>query len=94
MDALIVPRKEEHTYVDYAGVTEEESSDAANSNRLECNPREGQHNFPVKLHFLLNQLDVENLIAWQTHGRSFHVLRPDDFVKTILPLYVRRSRRK
>jgi hypothetical protein len=85
MDALIVPQhKEEHSYVDYAGVAEEESSDGVNT--------ASEKTFPVKLHFLLHQDDVEGLISWQTHGRSFQVLRPDDFVKKILPLYVIRSR--
>jgi HSF-type DNA-binding len=90
MNALIVPQQQEqHTYVDYAGLTEEEST----TGTLAETGTVGERNFPVKLHFLLNQPDVENLIVWQTHGRSFQVLRPDDFVKNILPLYVRHSRR-
>jgi hypothetical protein len=52
------------------------------SNRVE-------QNFPVKLHYMLSELEsdgMEDIIAWQPHGRCFVVHRQNDFVEKILPL--------
>lgn len=45
--------------------------------------------FPVRLHFLLTQVENDNLshiVSWQPHGRCFKVHRQDLFVKQILPV--------
>ena len=46
-------------------------------------------NFPVKLHFMLNELEADGLshiVSWQPHGRCFLVHKQDAFVKQILPM--------
>ena len=51
-------------------------------------------NFPVKLHFMLNELKVDGMEAiasWQSHGRSFIVHKPKVFEIEIIPLYVSAS---
>jgi HSF-type DNA-binding len=49
-------------------------------------------NFPVKLHFMLQDVEEEGLthiVSWAPHGRSFMVHRMNDFVEIILSRYVR-----
>lgn len=48
-------------------------------------------NFPVKLHFMLNELQLDgcdHIVSWQPHGRCFVVHKQSLFVKSILPMYV------
>jgi HSF-type DNA-binding len=49
-------------------------------------------NFTSVLYFLLEEVDNEGLshvISWQPHGRAFVVHRAKEFVKTVMPRYVR-----
>jgi HSF-type DNA-binding len=49
-------------------------------------------NFPVKLHFMLQDVEEEGLthiVSWAPHGRSFMVHRMNDFVEIVLARYVR-----
>lgn len=43
--------------------------------------------FPMRLHALLADPTVRDVISWLPHGRSFVVLRPDIFATHVLPRY-------
>lgn len=43
--------------------------------------------FPLRLHALLSDPTVRDVISWLPHGRSFVVLRPDVFAERVLPRY-------
>ena len=43
--------------------------------------------FPLRLHALLADPIVREVISWLPHGRSFVVLRPDVFANHVLPRY-------
>ena len=76
-------RKVEHNYQDNADVTQKESEDA--NTAVHASDR----NFPVKLHFMLNELEADGLshiVSWQPHGRCFLVHKQEAFVKQILPM--------
>jgi hypothetical protein len=52
-------------------------------------PNHGAHNFPVKLHFMLSELEtdgMDDIVSWQPHGRSFLVHKQMQFVEKVLPL--------
>jgi hypothetical protein len=52
-------------------------------------PNHGDSNFPVKLHFMLSELEtdgMDDIISWQPHGRCFLVHKQLDFVEKVLPL--------
>jgi hypothetical protein len=52
------------------------------------NPRNFLVNFPLKLHYMLNETEKEGLghiVSWMPHGRCFGVHKPKDFVLSILP---------
>ena len=76
-------RKVRHNYQDNAEVTQKESEDA--NKPVHASDR----NFPVKLHFMLNELEADGLshiVSWQPHGRCFLVHKQEAFVKQILPM--------
>jgi HSF-type DNA-binding len=82
-------RKVQHNYRDHANITDNMSGLAGNN---ELAHSASDRNFPVKLHFMLNELESDGLshiVSWQPHGRCFVVHKQEDFVKTILPMYVR-----
>jgi len=43
--------------------------------------------FPMRLHALLADPTVRDVISWLPHGRSFVILRPDVFATRVLPRY-------
>jgi hypothetical protein len=50
---------------------------------------ESSKNFPVKLHYMLRELErdgLDHVISWQPHGRCFVVHKQKEFVDKILPL--------
>ena len=48
-----------------------------------CMPR-----FLAKLHSILTCDDLSHIVSWMPHGRSWRVLKPDEFEKTVIPTYV------
>jgi hypothetical protein len=53
--------------------------------------------FPRKLHALLEEAEekgFQDLICWQSGGKSFKVLNPGHFAKTILPKYFKQTKFK
>lgn len=86
-------RKVEHNYRDHAstGTEEENSKDDDGKTVLHASDR----NFPVKLHFMLSDLEADGLghiVSWQPHGRCFVVHKQEEFVKMILPMWFRQSK--
>jgi hypothetical protein len=47
----------------------------------------GKEIFPMKLHALLADPAVRDVISWLPQGKSFVVLRPDVFASSVLPRY-------
>eukprot|EP00804_Cyclotella_cryptica_P004774 CCRYP_004865-RA/>CCRYP_004865-RA protein AED:0.11 eAED:0.11 QI:111/1/1/1/1/1/2/92/605 len=43
--------------------------------------------FPVKMHVLLSKPELCDILAWDSHGRSFRILKPRQFEAEILPQY-------
>lgn len=43
--------------------------------------------FPMKLHELLADSSVRDVVSWLPHGNSFVILRPEIFATTVLPRY-------
>ena len=73
-----------HNYRDYARVPEEDQDNAGGKKVGRC----PDTNFPVKLHFMLSDLEkdgLDRIISWQPHGRCFVVHNQEAFVKHILP---------
>jgi hypothetical protein len=71
-----------HIYHDYASEAEKVPGSTEE-------PNHGEHNFPVKLHFMLSELETDGMdgvVSWQPHGRSFLVHKQTRFVEKILPL--------
>jgi HSF-type DNA-binding len=76
-------RKVEHHYQDHSSLSEKESNEDAKAAQA------SDRNFPVKLHFMLSELEADGLahiVSWQPHGRCFVVHKQEDFVKMILPM--------
>lgn len=44
--------------------------------------------FPEHLMSILNDAQLSDTITWLPHGRSFVVLRPDIFMKKVVPVYL------
>lgn len=43
--------------------------------------------FPMRLHALLADSSVRDVVSWLSHGNSFVILRPDVFADQVLPRY-------
>jgi hypothetical protein len=90
--ALQTTRAEyEYYHSDYAQITENEqefvTTDRINSVTVISRRSEG--NFPVKLHYILSQAEVDgmdDIVSWQPHGQCFVVHKQNEFVEKILPL--------
>lgn len=67
------------------GVTQVGAFSSANT----TNGVKNEQNFPVKLHFMLSDMESDGLdyiISWQPHGRAFMVHKQEAFVARVLPL--------
>lgn len=76
-------RKAEHNYEDYSGVPDEKNTDEGTK------AHSSERNFPVKLHFILSELEADGLghiVSWQPHVRCCVVHKQDDFVRMVLPM--------
>lgn len=52
------------------------------------NQRKGGTSFPIKLHAVLEQVEIDGLghiIGWQSHGRCFVIHEPKIFVAEVMP---------
>ena len=81
-----------HKYHDYANNVEgiaESAEDRHHSEELSRSMNRGEQNFPVKLHYMLNELEkdgMDDIVSWQPHGRCFLVHKQQQFVEQVLPL--------
>jgi hypothetical protein len=83
-----------HNYHDYANEgekTEEIMGDLQHTEERtqSSTMSRGEQNFPVKLHYMLNELEKDgmgDIVSWQPHGRCFLVHKQQQFVEQILPL--------
>jgi len=79
-------QKVEHKYHDYSREIE---LDQKAEEQEQTTNRNGEQNFPVKLHFMLSELaadGLDHIVSWQPHGRCFVVHKHHEFVKFVLPL--------
>lgn len=44
--------------------------------------------FPERLHAILNDTSLSDVISWLPHGQAFVIFRPDKFTETVLPKYL------
>jgi hypothetical protein len=86
-----------HNYHDYAHEVEkvEERAEDLRHQHMEEHTQSsnmsngGDQNFPVKLHYMLNELEkdgMDDIVSWQPHGRCFLVHKQQQFVEQVLPL--------
>jgi hypothetical protein len=85
--------KVEHNYHDYANEVEKGEESLGDLHHMEDHTQSsmnhGEHNFPVKLHYMLDELEkdgMEHIVSWQPHGRCFLVHKQQQFVEHVLPL--------
>jgi hypothetical protein len=85
-----------HNYHDYAnkvdGVAKSEDQhhhrEEASTPSMRAMSR-GEQNFPVKLHYMLSELEtdgMDDIVSWQPHGRCFLVHKQQEFVDKVLHL--------
>jgi HSF-type DNA-binding len=48
--------------------------------------------FPAKLHAILGQPDLADIVDWLPHGRSWRILKPRDFETKIIPRFFEHSK--
>jgi hypothetical protein len=81
-----------HNYHDYANKVEgiaESAEDRHRSEELLRSMNRGEQNFPVKLHYMLSELEIDgmdDIVSWQPHGRCFLVHKQQEFVNKVLHL--------
>jgi hypothetical protein len=86
-----------HNYHDYANAVENGAESPGDGDLLDMEEhmqssilnQSGEQNFPVKLHYMLNELEkdgMDNIVSWQPHGRCFLVHKQQQFVEEVLPL--------
>jgi hypothetical protein len=44
--------------------------------------------FPAKMHSILSRDDLSHIVCWMPHGRSWRVLKPEEFERRVIPTYV------
>jgi hypothetical protein len=80
-----------HDYHDYANEFDKVDANTKHQRYPEehTQPSHGEENFPVKLHYMLTELEtdgMDGIISWQPHGRCFIVHKQQQFVEQVLPL--------
>ena len=78
-----------NSYKDYASIRGNDLPELP-SNAL--SKRGAKVTFHEKLHALLDDNPFEDVISWQSHGRSFSVHKPDRFVAEVMPKYFKQSK--
>jgi len=64
-----------------------------NANHVGPSPQSPSENFPVKLHYILSEMEkdgMQHIMSWQTHGRCFLVHDQKYLEKNVLPMYVKK----
>jgi len=52
-------------------------------------PCQHENSFPVKLHKILSNVEFCGIISWLPHGRSWRIIKRDEFEQRIIPRYFR-----
>jgi hypothetical protein len=79
-----------HNYHDYANKVEgvaESAEDQHHREELRRSMNRGDQNFPVKLHYMLSELEtdgMDDIVSWQPHGRCFLVHKQQEFIDKVL----------
>lgn len=80
-----------HSYTDYADIPEDlqelPPKIDANNNVVKRNTGGVSKTFPERLHELLTERNVQDIICWMPHGRCFKVKNSKDFEKVVMPVY-------
>jgi len=72
------------TYRDYSHVKPDEGAIQMAANK--------EPTFIVKLHQMLSNPDIEDIISWLPHGRAWRILQRKPFEEQVIPLYFRHCR--
>jgi hypothetical protein len=80
-----------HNYHNYANEAEKVAEMDEDQRYVDkhTQPNPGDVNFPVKLHYMLTELEtdgMDGIVSWQPHGRCFLVHKHQQFVEEVLPL--------
>ena len=75
----------DHTYRDYS---QTELSDLYDADEI---PKPNPDLFPAKLHRILRMPEYANIIAWQSHGRTWAILNKQLLVSIVLPTHFNHS---
>ncbi len=80
-----------HSYTDYSDIPEDlqelPPKIDANNNVVKRNTGGVSKTFPERLHELLTEKKVQEIICWMPHGRCFKVKNSKDFETSVMPVY-------
>jgi hypothetical protein len=80
-----------HSYTDYSDIPEDlqelPPKIDANNNVVKRNTGGVSKTFPERLHELLTEKKVQEIICWMPHGRCFKVKNSKDFETLVMPVY-------
>ena len=89
--------KVDHSYRDFSYVTADTAiediiyDDNAAGATMPGGTRGTDSNFPAKLHHILSQLELSDIITWLPHGRSWRLVDRQAFLSQIMPNYFSHS---
>lgn len=78
---------EHYVYTDYSRATNEENN---KDTSIPSNPSPAfirVQKLTIKLNAMLSNPELSNIITWMPHGRSWMILKPKNFVSTVMPYY-------
>lgn len=67
-------------------VASDEVCDVVDSSKTSFSTKD-KATFPMRLHAILADTTIQDVISWLPNGNSFVILRPDAFTKSVLPRY-------
>lgn len=75
---------ESNIYRDNSGLTPADVEAELRTKRVSSRK---EPTFPMKLHKMLSDPEAEGVITWLPHGRSWKILKQDNFESVLLPRY-------
>lgn len=78
------------TYRDFSKVRLETLNDSSSWINQEITPKDPP--FPVKLQQILSNPDIQDIVFWLPHGRSWRILKQKAFEEKVIPLYFKHGR--
>ena len=70
----------------------EHSQDADDDPLVPLTPPGKTPNFPAKMHAILSNPDIADIVEWLPHGRSWRITKPREFEHLVLPRYFEHSK--